>query len=77
MLRWDMAFDPFQLIDKKARKAADAAQRSDRSHDLGGHFAAIGCGGVRWSILTYGTILMLPAMLAARHRARLPVRTDA
>ena len=29
MLRWDMAFDPYQLIDKKTRKAL--TRRNDRS----------------------------------------------
>ena len=41
MLRWDMAFDPYQLIDKKARKAL--TRRNDRIGlmHLGGHFAAM------------------------------------
>ena len=61
MLRWDMAFDPYQLIDKKARKAL--TRRNDRIGlmHLGGHFAAIGVGGYA-VYLTYGTIFMLPAM---------------
>src|SRR3979490_410026 len=61
MLRWDMAFDPYQLIDKKARKAL--TRRNDRIGlmPLGGHFAAIGVGGDGVH-LTYGTIFMLPAM---------------
>jgi len=62
MLRWDMAFDPYQLIDKKTRKAL--TRRNDRIGlmHLGGHFAAIGVGGYA-IFLTYGTIFMLPAML--------------
>jgi fatty acid desaturase len=61
MLRWDMAFDPYQLIDKKTRKAL--TRRNDRIGlmHLGGHFAAIGVGGYA-VFLTYGTIFMLPAM---------------
>ena len=61
MLRWDMAFDPYQLIDKKARKVL--TRRNDRIGlmHLGGHFAAIGVGGYA-VYLTYGTIFMLPAM---------------
>ena len=61
MLRWDMAFDPFQLIDKKTRKAL--TRRNDRIGlmHLGGHFAAIGVGGYA-VYLTYGTLFMLPAM---------------
>ena len=63
MKRQEMAFDPFQLIDKKDRK-----QLTRRGDWMGlaylvGHFTAIGAGvGVVY--LTYGTILMLPAMLA-------------
>ena len=63
MKRQEMAFDPFVLLDKKDRK-----QLTRRSDQMGlaylvGHFAAIGVGvGVIY--LTYGTILMLPAMLA-------------
>jgi fatty acid desaturase len=62
MLRWDMAFDPYQLIDKKTRKAL--TRRNDRIGlmHLGGHFAAIGVGGYA-VFLTYGTLFMLPAML--------------
>ena len=63
MKRQEMVFDPFQLLDKKDRKAL--TRRSDLYGlaYLGGHFAAIGVGGV----LVYfasGTILVIPAMFA-------------
>ncbi len=63
MKRQEMEFDPFQLIDKKSRK-----QLSRRSDAIGlaylcGHFSAIGGTGVL-VYLAYGTLLMLPAMLA-------------
>ena len=76
MLRWDMAFDPYQLIDKKTRKAL--TRRNDRIGlmHLGGHFAAIGVGGYA-VFLTYGTHLHAARDVAARHRARLPVRSHA
>jgi fatty acid desaturase len=61
MKRQDMAYDPFQLISKKDRK--HLTRRSDRMGlaYLGGHFSAIAAGGAA-IYLTYGTILMVPAM---------------
>lgn len=63
MKRQEMAFDPFALIDKKSRK-----QLTRRSDLIGlayfaGHFSAIGVGSAA-IYLSYGTIFMLPAMLA-------------
>jgi fatty acid desaturase len=61
MKRQEMAYDPFQLISKKDRK--HLTRRSDRMGlaYLGGHFSAIATGGAV-IYLTYGTILMVPAM---------------
>jgi fatty acid desaturase len=63
MKRPEMEFDPFQLISKKDRK-----QLTRRSDLMGltylfGHFSAIGCGGLV-VYLTYGTLLMVPAVIA-------------
>jgi fatty acid desaturase len=61
MKRQEMAVDPFQFLDKKARK-----QLTRRSDWIGlsylcGHFSAIGClGGLLY--LTSGTLLMLPVI---------------
>ena len=76
MLRWDMAFDPYQLIDKKTRKAL--TRRNDRIGlmHLGGHFAAIGVGGYR-DLPHLRHDLHAARDVAARHRARLPVRSHA
>jgi fatty acid desaturase len=62
MKRQEMAVDPFQFVDKKTRK--HLTRRSDLVglSYLVGHFAAIGGGGVL-VYLSYGTLLMLPAML--------------
>lgn len=62
MLRREMEFDPFQLIDKKQRKVL--TRRSDLIGltYLTGHFAAICLGGYI-VYLTYGTWFMLPAMV--------------
>lgn len=62
MKRQEMVVDPFQIIDKKTRK--HLTRRSDL---IGlayfvGHFTAIGCTGTL-VFLTYGTVLVLPAML--------------
>jgi fatty acid desaturase len=63
MKRQEMEFDPFVLLDKKSRK--QLTRRSDWMGlaYLAGHFAAIGAGA-SVVYLTYGTILMLPAMWA-------------
>lgn len=63
MKRQEMAFDPFQLLSKKDRK--QLTRRNDRKGliQLACHFAAIGAGGTA-IYLTYGTLLMLPAMFA-------------
>ncbi len=62
MKRQEMVFDPFQLIDKKDRKAL--TRRNDRS-GLGylcGHFAAIGVSGTGIYLVS-GTLFMVPMML--------------
>lgn len=61
MKRQEMAVDPFLIVSKKDRK-----QLTRRSDLMGltylvGHYSAIGCGGVL-VYLTYGTLLMVPAM---------------
>jgi fatty acid desaturase len=63
MKRQEMVFDPFQLLDKKDRKALTRRSDGYGLAYLGGHFAAIGAGGV----LVYfasGTFLLIPAMFA-------------
>ncbi len=61
MKRAEMEFDPFQLIDKKDRKRLTRRSDAMGLAYLVGHFTAIGCGGVLVYV-TYGTILMVPAM---------------
>ena len=63
MKRQEMTVDPFAIVSKKIRK-----QLTRRSDWIGlgyliGHYSAIGAGGAL-VYLTYGTILMVPAMLA-------------
>lgn len=63
MKRQEMTVDPFAIVSK-----ADRKQLTRRSDWIGlrylvGHYAAIGCGGVL-VYLTYGTLLMVPAMFA-------------
>jgi fatty acid desaturase len=63
MKRQEMTVDPFAIVSKKDRK-----QLTRRSDWIGlgyliGHYSAIGAGGAL-VCLTYGTILMVPAMLA-------------
>ena len=62
MKRAEMAFDPFQLVDKKDRKRF--TRRNDRMGliYLGGHFAAMGVTGYL-IYLSLGTVLVLPAMI--------------
>ncbi len=61
MKRQEMVVDPFQIIDKKARK-----QLTRRSDLIGlgyffGHFSTIGCtGGLVY--FAYGTFFIVPAM---------------
>ena len=76
MKRQEMAFDPFQLIDKKDRK-----QLTRRSDWMGlaylvGHFTAIGAGGRR-GLPDVRHDPHAAGDAGARRRARLPVRTDA
>jgi fatty acid desaturase len=63
MKRQEMAFDPFQLIGRQERK--ELTRRNDAMGliYLGRHCAAIGAGGLV-IYLTYGSVLMLPAMFA-------------
>jgi len=63
MKRQEMVFDPFQLLDKKDRKALTRRSDGYGLAYLGGHFAAIGAGGVL-VYATYGTVLLIPAMFA-------------
>ena len=63
MKRREMVFDPFQLLDKKERKALTRRSDAKGLRHLIGHFTAIGAGGLA-VYLTYGTILMVPAMFA-------------
>jgi fatty acid desaturase len=63
MKRREMTVDPFAIVSKKDRK-----QLTRRSDWIGlsyliGHYAAIGGGGAL-VYMTYGTVLMVPAMFA-------------
>lgn len=63
MKRQEMAFDPFQLLEKRERKRLTRRNDAVGLVYLTGHFAAIALGGVA-VYFSLGTLMLLPVMWA-------------
>jgi fatty acid desaturase len=62
MKRQEMAFDPFQLLDKRERKRLTRRDDTAGLTFLTGHLGAValGCAGIYYTI---GTVFLIPVML--------------